>query len=198
MGSKSIFYNPTFKLLLSSLLRHTVFFVCLMLLDSPYVRSSSLTKSCMSAPCSGWCRSLLHVAGLRKSSHSNESQLFSYLSDWCDNIWAIWPRITSPYTIICAMAWGQWFGFYIQLSIHLSRINWAKTWWRDFKLCNQRSLIYCFRSWLLSSRSMRSNNALFHNHERWGQRWVLVEGCNNDHKYWDTCEQKGYTNFSYP
>ena len=37
MGSKSMFYNPPFKLLLSSPLRHTVFFVCLMLLDLPYI-----------------------------------------------------------------------------------------------------------------------------------------------------------------
>lgn len=36
MDSKSIFYNPPFKLLLSSPLRHTVFFVYLRLLDLPY------------------------------------------------------------------------------------------------------------------------------------------------------------------
>lgn len=42
MGSRSIFYNPPFKLLLSSPLRHTVSFVCLMLLDSP---DSAFTQS---------------------------------------------------------------------------------------------------------------------------------------------------------
>lgn len=42
MGSRRIFYNPPFKLLLSSPLRHTVSFVWLMPLDSP---DSAFTQS---------------------------------------------------------------------------------------------------------------------------------------------------------
>lgn len=29
-----------------------------------------------------------------------------------------------------------------------------------------------------------------------GKGECLMEGCNGDYKYWDTCEQKGYTKIS--